>query len=94
MSSHACHRAQQRGIPPLIVDWLDLYGEETHDHHGAVIHHFTKKSRRKLEKSVGREPVRKMDQWLAAYIVRSMFDGAILTVGHRWKPLKHRGRRE
>ena len=34
---HAEFRAQQRGIPPIIDQLLDLYGHEEHDGHGGVI---------------------------------------------------------
>ena len=36
-SRHAATRAQQRGIPPLVDQLLDLYGQEEHDGHGAVV---------------------------------------------------------
>ena len=31
---HATTRAQQRGLPPLVDQLLDRYGEEQHDGHG------------------------------------------------------------
>ena len=46
MTYHATIRSQQRGIPPLILQWLDLYGEEEYDGHGAVIRYFSRASRR------------------------------------------------
>ncbi|MFA6314322.1 MAG: hypothetical protein WCV99_19935 [Sterolibacterium sp.] len=89
MSAHATTRARQRSIPPLIIEWLEAYGEEIHDHRGGIIHHFTKKSRRKLEKIAGTQVVRQMTHWLNAYLVRSVDNGQIITVGYRFKQVKH-----
>lgn len=84
VSTHASLRAQQRGIPPLIIHWLEEFGEQTHDHNGAVILHFTKKSRRRLETAVGREVTRRVSEWLDSYAVLSL-NGNLITVGHRFK---------
>ena len=37
MTYHAAIRSQQRGIPPLVMQWLDQFGEECYDGHGAII---------------------------------------------------------
>ena len=37
-SKHAEVRAQQRGIPPMLVDRVLRYGREVHDHHGATVY--------------------------------------------------------
>lgn len=84
ISEHGGMRSQQRGIPPLIIDWLEAYGNETHDHQGCVILHFTKDARRRLERSVGREPVRRMSEFLDCYAVIAS-NGALVTVGKRYK---------
>lgn len=34
LSTHASKRAKQRGIPPLIIQWLEAFGEHAHDHNG------------------------------------------------------------
>jgi len=89
MTRHAEVRQQQRAVPPLIVDWLEAYGTEKYDHHGAVVQYFTKRSRRQLERVVGSQVIRQMSRWLDAYLVRSLADGRIITVGYRQKPIKH-----
>lgn len=43
-TAHAQKRAQQRGIPPLIDELLDLYGREQHDGRGGVILFLTGKA--------------------------------------------------
>jgi hypothetical protein len=85
---HAEKRSQQRGIPPLIIEWLEEFGEQVYDHHGAVILHFTNKSRRKLEKAVGHEVVRRLSEWLDSYAVQSL-NGNLITVGHRYQRIWH-----
>lgn len=85
---HGTVRAQQRGLPPLVLDWLESYGHERHDGHGATILFFDKSARRRLERAVGREPVRRMHEWLDAYAVVSG-DGCLITAGHRFKRIRH-----
>lgn len=80
---HARTRLQQRGLPLLVLDWLDAYGNESHDGHGAVIRHFTKECRRRLERDIGREPVRRLHEYLDAYAVYGR-DGSLITAGHRY----------
>ena len=87
-SVHGQTRKQQRGFPQLVVDWLDAYGAARHDGRGAIILHFTKAARRRLERDVGREPVRRMHEWLDAYVVRST-DGTLITIGHHYRRLHH-----
>ena len=87
-TQHAQARIQQRGIPPLIIQWLEAFGEEQHDHHGAVILHFSKKSRRLLEKNFGSTPIRRLSEWLNAYAVIGS-NGDLITTGLRWKRINH-----
>jgi hypothetical protein len=88
-SSHAETRSQQRGIQPIVVDWLMQYGARQHDHHGAEIYYFDKRSRRSLAKGVGHDIVARLKKLLDAYIVISK-DGTVVTVGHRYKRIcKH-----
>ena len=89
MSTHALTRAQQRGLPPLVLQWLDAYGTETHDGRGAVIRHFTRDARRRLERDVGREPVRRLHEYLDAYAVLGT-DGNLITVGHRYRRIRRK----
>lgn len=89
-SAHACQRAQQRCIPPLIDEWLDRFGEEEYDGHGGIKRYFSKKSRRAMEREFGREPVRRMADKLTAYRVESSKDGKVITTGYLTKRLKNR----
>ena len=88
VSQHAKARITQRGIPPFVVGWLEEFGEQTHDHRGAVILHFNKKSRRRLEKAVGQEITRRVSERLDCYAVLSV-DGNLITVGHRYQRIWH-----
>lgn len=83
-SRHGAIRCQQRGLSPLIVDCLLQFGEVVHDHAGGMIHHFTKRSLRRVERAWGREPVRLLLQdHRDAYVVTSTDGGTIITAGWR-----------
>lgn len=85
---HAAQRTQQRGIPPLINNWLLDYGDEVFDGHGGVIRYFSSSSIRLMERDVGKTPVKRLSEFLRCYLVESSVDGAIITVGKR-HPNKH-----
>ena len=59
-NTHAASRAQKRGIPPLILEWLVAYGEEQPDHHGARVVYFTKRSRQRIAQDKGDMIVRRL----------------------------------
>ena len=82
LTEHASMRVKQRGIPPLIRNWLIDYGKANYDGHGAVIRYFNKDSIRRMEKALGREPIRRMSEFLRCYLVQSI-DGSIVTIGKR-----------
>ena len=85
---HASTRSQQRGIPPLIDQWLDAYGEEIYDGRGGIRIYFSKRSIRDMERAFGREPIRRMSDYFDAYKVTSSHDGATLTIGHLFKRIR------
>lgn len=88
-TKHAAVRAQQRGIPPMVDQFLDLYGQEEYDGHGAVILYLSKKSIRSMERDLGKRPVARLAEWLDAYKIKST-DGITITVGHRTRRLWRR----
>ena len=83
-TDHAAIRQQQRGIPPLVSDWLLDFGDEQFDGHGGVIRYFSKKCIKKLEREVGRQPVARMSEYLRCYLVQSSGDGKVITLGKRY----------
>jgi len=87
MTKHADTRQQQRGIPPLILEWLTSYGTTSHDHHGTEIRYFDKRSRKALARAVGEEIVSHLSALLDTYAVVSG-SGAVITVGHRFRRVK------
>ncbi len=89
MANHAVIRSQQRGIPPLIREWLIDFGEEIYDHRGAILYFFNRDSRRKLERNFGRESIRRFHEWLDSYVVVSATDGVLITVGKHYKKIHH-----
>lgn len=92
MTTHAQVRSQQRGIPLLIEQWLDQYGEEEYDGHGGVIRFFSKASRRAIEKDNGRMITSKLSEYINnVYKVASSHDGTTITLGHRTRRIKRCG---
>lgn len=86
-TQHAKVRAQQRGVPPLMDELLDRYGNEQHDHHGAIVVFFDKDSRRLMERELGKQAVACFSRWMNAYKVRST-DGRTVTVGFRTRRIR------
>ena len=84
-SKHARDRSQQRGIPPLIMEWLFEFGMEEH-HRGRQIVYFDKKSRKSLRRAVGRQAIAKLDKYMNSYLV--VEDGNVITVGHRFSRIR------
>ncbi len=82
-TTHALARSQQRGVPPLISNWLIDYGTEVFDGHGGVIRYFSAQSIRQMEREIGKAPLQRMSEFLRCYLVQSSLDGAVLTVGKR-----------
>ena len=82
-TTHANVRAQQRGVPPLIQDWLLDYGAEQFDGHGGVVRYFSNACIRQMERDIGKASLRKMSEYLRCYLVQCSSDGAVITVGKR-----------
>jgi hypothetical protein len=83
---HAQVRAQQRGIPPMVDQLLDLYGQEEYGGHGDITVYLSKDSIKKMERDLGHRPVSRLAEWFDAYKVRST-DGLTITIGHRTRRL-------
>ncbi len=88
MTKHAQTRLQQRAIPPLIIEWLCKYGCRLQGMNGTTVCFFDRESRRSLASEAGHVVVRRLSDMMDAYLVMS--GNSIVTVGHRYKPLKHK----
>ena len=89
LSKHAQTRCQQRGLPPLVLDWLTQFGATEYDHQGAEIRFFDRRSRQQLARYAGKVVVERLAGLLDAYAVVSS-DGIIVSVGHRYKRITDR----
>ena len=81
LTKHAADRMQQRSVPPIVIEWLDEFGDEQFDGHGGIVNYFSRRSRRRLERQFGRRFVRENSKYLDRYMVRSAADGALITIG-------------
>lgn len=80
LTKHAKSRVQQRGMPPVVLEWLDAFGARERDGHGAEKVWFDKISRKRMNKVLGHEIVDRMGSLLDAYMVQRE-DGMVVTVG-------------
>lgn len=85
-TAHATIRSQQRGIPPMVVDLLFEFGCREHDHAGAEILYFDRRSKKRLETYAGCL-INKLSEHLDSYAV--VADGKLITVGTRYKRINH-----
>ncbi len=88
-TKHARTRAQQRCIPPLVNQWLDQYGEEHYDDYGGIKIYFSRKSKRKMERELGRGPIQYLSRYLRAYKVESSSGGQVITFGWLTKSIRN-----
>ena len=82
-TTHANLRAKQRGIPPLVAQWLDDFGEEQYDGHGGIVRFFSRRSRRRIERTCGRTVVARLSEYLDCYKVEASDNGSTITLGYR-----------
>ena len=87
LTDHARKRLQQRGIQPRDVEAVMHFGTVSFDHRGARIFYFDKQSRRRLVSAQGHDAERRRETLGGVYVVVGN-DGAIVTVGHRVRPIQ------
>ena len=85
-TNHAKVRTQQRGIPPLIVDFIYRYGQAVRSN-GADVYCLNKLSRKKLKQDIGSIVYRRIRDLLDTYIVVSD-SGYLITAAKRYKRIK------
>lgn len=81
-TKHAEIRAQQRGIPPAVIELLLSYGTSHHDRHRGMVLYFDSRSRKRLQRAVDERALAHYSGQLDCYAVLST-DGSVITVGHR-----------
>jgi len=85
-TQHGMERSKQRGIPPLVIDWLIEYGRVIR-HKSADVYSFDHGSRRRLRGDIGSLAYKRLSDFFNAYVVLSD-DGRVVTTGWRLKRLK------
>lgn len=88
-TKHAAIRAQQRGIPKVMDDVLDLYGREQHVGPGIVVRFMDKSSRRTLKRELDPRHIKSIEPWLNTYAV-ALLDGKTITIGHRTRRMRRK----
>lgn len=87
LTHHASIRCQQRGIPPLICDWLQRYGAESKTAGGGVKRFFDSAAKRRIAQEVGAQVVDRMGALMNLYLVEAP-DERIITAGVRTRRFK------
>jgi hypothetical protein len=80
---HFERRCQQRGIPLQVIQYLQDFGQEEYDSHGAIKKYFGHQSVKAMRRSLGANFVGLISKFLNAYLVESVETGQIITVGWR-----------
>lgn len=86
LTKHARTRMQQRGISKSVLGLLYTYGRDVERGRHEALIYFDKQARELVKKAVSRQEYASLDKKLNAYLVEGS-DGAVLTVGHRYKPV-------
>lgn len=86
-TTHFTIRSQQRGIPPLISDLLEEFGDEEHVGNGCRLCYFSRRSLRSMRSALGSAIVERLQPWRRCYKVVGP-DGVAITIGHRYKHLR------
>ena len=79
---------QQRCIPNPMPDLLLTYGAEIRTENG-YIRYFNKRSRRCLQRALPAAKRKIIERYFDCYLIEGD-DGTIVTVGHRYRRLRHR----
>lgn len=84
---HANQRMQQRAIPYLAIDLLQIYGCTEYSS-GDRIRYFDKNSRQRMSRAL-EELTRDLDKIGDMYCVESK-EGTVITAGHRTRQIKQK----
>lgn len=84
MTRHAQVRCQQRGIPPVVADWLMDFGAIRRGCRGAEVRYFDRVGKRFAQTLMREEKMIQLERLLGAYVILSS-DGDVVTAGHRYK---------
>ena len=91
-TNHALKRCQQRGITTDLCDLVLEYGEFRYDKHGARVWFLTKKTIRKLGDKLGGDLEKSLERKNRLFIVESLDNQSVITVGYSYKTSKALGR--
>ena len=89
LTDHAHTRMQQRGIRADALEALLDYGRVAHDHHGGEIVFFDRKARARMAQAKALA-ARDADRLCKSYAILGS-DGAVITVGHRYRRIPRDG---
>ena len=86
LSQHAHVRAQQRSIPPMVMDLLQDFGASARVR-GADTYFFDQSARRRLREELGTKRCHVIERWLNTYVIVAD-DGSVITAAWRTRRLR------
>ena len=92
LTKHALKRCQQRSIPKDLCDLVLNFGEYRYDKHGARIWFLTKKTLNKIDKAFSNDVKKKIEKKKNLFVVESIDNNSVITVGYSYKASKFIGR--
>jgi len=92
VTQHAQQRISQRGVPQLIPDLLILYGDSKYIGGQVKVRFFSKRSRKKMSRDLGACVMSQLARFFNTYLVQSIDTGDIVTVAHKQKGYRFKGK--
>jgi len=83
LSRHAEKRASQRGMSKRIIELLQIYGDEVHDHNGCLVRYFSKKMQNYILSELPKSEHSLLKNKFNSYMIEA--DGFIITTGYLQK---------
>jgi hypothetical protein len=84
-TAHAKKRCQQRAIPEQLCEIVLDYGRDRYDKRGGRVWFLTKRSLIEIERKLGAKCRKDLERKKGMYLVESVSDNAIITVGHAFR---------
>ncbi len=88
LTHHAQQRLQQRAIPEWIIDLLDAFGHYHYIGNGLVCIHLSKRALNRIKEHCDSHLWKAVINCCGAYVIESVSDRAVVTVGWRSKRIK------
>lgn len=87
-TTHAEQRAQQRGIPQILIDYLLHFGMARQAHDNCRQYYLTQKSLKRARKALDKKDYLLLEKKSNCYLVLNEDEGVVITMGYVNKRIK------